>query len=485
MNLSNKIVRFGFGLLVGIIPQPRSYAQTGTQITVIVKNTTNIGTHYPSLSNANPADGLRPSDKISNFVDAVPSEGIGAKPDKNGVIKTAASSSGPYYRLNALQLYIEPGGSLTVDFNHKAKPGDLLFTGKNADVNQWLNQDLFLFNRDLAFDDDGFQDTLQSYHAYRKLLFQRISKARDELGRLNINSAFKQDGNVRLNFVAINALIAYLSYNITWKFNIKRSLDNDTVKDKKIFAMAHAFYQNKHDSITNDINLLLPNVYLKNYTDFPEVAAALSEIANFDPAYFVKVEPDSYKEFYSVISAINEGNNNDFFFSKKLETLALNIHEPDLKAIVSKWQNTYGGLQTDQPALDVVLQDTAGHKIKLADLKGKSLYIDVWATWCGPCVQLKPYFEGLADQYRQSNISFVSISADQDKSKWVAYVKSHPIPGNVQQYVIDDEPAFSKLYLLNFIPRFMLISKDFRFITAQAPTPDDPAAAKYIDQFKN
>ena len=56
--------------------------------------------------------------------------------------------------------------------------------------------------------------------------------------------------------------------------------------------------------------------------------------------------------------------------------------------------------------------DTSGKVVTLSSLKGKYVYIDVWATWCGPCKQELPYFKEVADAYKGRNMYFVGLSID-------------------------------------------------------------------------
>src|SRR5690606_134699 len=72
-----------------------------------------------------------------------------------------------------------------------------------------------------------------------------------------------------------------------------------------------------------------------------------------------------------------------------------------------------------------------GNTVSLADLKGKYLYIDIWATWCRPCLQQLPAMKELEEKYRDKNIEFVSISVDKDadKPKWKNMVDSREMKG--------------------------------------------------------
>src|SRR5690625_7878965 len=54
-----------------------------------------------------------------------------------------------------------------------------------------------------------------------------------------------------------------------------------------------------------------------------------------------------------------------------------------------------------------------GGKTSLESLRGKYVYIDVWATWCGPCLREIPYLKEVEKDYRNKNIEFVAISIDE------------------------------------------------------------------------
>lgn len=68
--------------------------------------------------------------------------------------------------------------------------------------------------------------------------------------------------------------------------------------------------------------------------------------------------------------------------------------------------------------------DLSGKKVSLSDFKGKYVYIDIWATWCGPCQREIPHLQKLEEKYHGKDIYFVSISCDNNKKAWENRVRA-------------------------------------------------------------
>ena len=64
------------------------------------------------------------------------------------------------------------------------------------------------------------------------------------------------------------------------------------------------------------------------------------------------------------------------------------------------------------PAPDFELENIAGGKTKAADLKGKVLVLDFWATWCEPCIMEIPKFNKMADEFKGKNVEVVGITVE-------------------------------------------------------------------------
>ncbi|MCB0458850.1 MAG: TlpA family protein disulfide reductase [Flavobacteriaceae bacterium] len=123
-----------------------------------------------------------------------------------------------------------------------------------------------------------------------------------------------------------------------------------------------------------------------------------------------------------------------------------------------------------------------GGTTSLDDLKGKYVYIDLWATWCAPCKAEIPFLKKVEEEYHDKNIAFVSISLDREKDyeTWKKMVAEKELTG-IQLYFKGDE-EFVDAYKVTGIPRFLLIDPQGNIVTADAPRPSD---GKLIELFKS
>lgn len=127
-----------------------------------------------------------------------------------------------------------------------------------------------------------------------------------------------------------------------------------------------------------------------------------------------------------------------------------------------------------------------GGKTSLKDLKGKYVYIDVWATWCKPCVSEIPSLIELESIYGD-RIHFVSISVDEPESreKWKAMIQEKGMKG-IQLFANQGEQSpFDIAYKINSIPRFILLDPNGIIVKPDAPRPSSSKTKELFDNLLN
>ncbi|AFD07464.1 TlpA family protein disulfide reductase [Solitalea canadensis] len=147
------------------------------------------------------------------------------------------------------------------------------------------------------------------------------------------------------------------------------------------------------------------------------------------------------------------------------------LFEPVKKQLLSlrEYLNEFGA---GKVAYNFNAIDINGKPIKLSDYKGKVVYMDVWASWCKPCVGEIPFGRTLEEKYKdRKDIIFITVSIDKKTDDWKSGLQKNN-PAGTPLYV---EGAFgglfAKSYGINSIPRFVIIDKNGKFIDANAPRP--------------
>ena len=120
-------------------------------------------------------------------------------------------------------------------------------------------------------------------------------------------------------------------------------------------------------------------------------------------------------------------------------------------------------------------------EFSLADFSGKLVYVDVWATWCGPCKAEIPSLQKLEGEYHDKNITFLSVSVDEDRQAWVDMVINDQL-GGVQLWA-DGWSQITKDYAIFGIPRFMLFDQDGKVISTDAPRPSSAEIRPLIEEY--
>jgi thiol-disulfide isomerase/thioredoxin len=172
--------------------------------------------------------------------------------------------------------------------------------------------------------------------------------------------------------------------------------------------------------------------------------------------------------------------------------LVVVLVNPAAKALVIQGLMTVGFFQprldSEEPKAitaanalpDVTFKDTEGKTIHLADLKGKVVFLNFWATWCPPCIAEMPSINKLYEKLRSNpNIVFLIVDADHDFNKSVPFMKKRrftmPIcmlTSNVPETLVS-----------NSIPTTTIIDKAGRITFHQEGSADysNPKIATYLE----
>ena len=215
-----------------------------------------------------------------------------------------------------------------------------------------------------------------------------------------------------------------------------------------------------------------------------------------DPTNLFVLERDLFDEKLNKLEKTIDSTNN-LYANKGVDSTILNsalkISKQYLKSVSMDYERRHPSAVKERLIAEKSISkkispkfenytDYKGGKKSLDSYLGKYIYIDMWATWCTPCIQQIPFLKSLEKEYNGKNIEFISISTDEYRKsggsweaaekKWRNFVKAKQLTGN--QLWAGKDYSFQQAYQINAIPRFILIGPQGNIVDANAPRPSEP-----------
>jgi thiol-disulfide isomerase/thioredoxin len=370
-----------------------------------------------------------------------------------------------YYQYLSPKLFLTPGTDICLSFEENETGMDTEITGKGSDESRYLNF-APLFAAEI-------NDTELSEEAFLALSDSLYNANLSELEKAGLSKTFNELERERLKYFSYSTLPSYPYFH--------RRLTMDTTYS------ASSVYWEK----LNGLLVIEPSqLQYKEYRSFISEAADRISIDKYPgirtiDALVKYVESDVTEpliaEFLinNKIFKMMEQRGLASLSDSDIEAFRRFVKTPELidsfETLYDKWNNISEG--SPSPNFNAI--DVNGNKFSLADFSGKYLYIDVWATWCGPCRIEIPHMKELEERYHGKDITFVSISCDADLEAWKSRVNEGMT--GVQLH-FDEGDNFMDDYIITGIPRFILLDREGKIISSDMSRPSDQETAVKLDQ---
>lgn len=274
------------------------------------------------------------------------------------------------------------------------------------------------------------------------------------------------------------------------------------------YANAFLMYPVSHTYLTQDTTLVLGKDYydtLRQYVKEDDDLADNDEYRNYmiETAHVFDEAGKNIRQLYPKVLAemsyIGENTKSDKVRESLIHFLAFTYVEGNGVENITDLQNLYYTYVTTPRLNDIFKKacakwdkaavgrpspmfkgvDVNGKEMTLRDFRGKYIYIDMWATWCGPCQKELPFLKKLEEKFKGRNIVFVGLSIDQDKAKWAARVKGGALSGT--QLYIGKGSKFQSDYRISGIPRFILLDPNGRIVNPDMTRPSSEDTEKILN----
>ena len=130
---------------------------------------------------------------------------------------------------------------------------------------------------------------------------------------------------------------------------------------------------------------------------------------------------------------------------------------------------------------NVSLYDLNGNKVDFSKFRGKYVYVDMWASWCVPCIMEIPHLIELEKNLSNSDVVFLSISIDNKEEAWKKKVTALGLEGNL---LIDKDNKLCEALNVRGIPFFIIYDKEGKLYKYNAPRPSDVRTKPLLEGLK-
>lgn len=393
---------------------------------------------------------------------------------------------------------LEPGKTACVEFALKKGKLNPKYSGDNVLESRYLFESTLLTPERYApreFDPDDFEDLSEEELQEMKANFEKLKR-----DTITFDEAYRRmdqhyaatkkaanavkDANRRAEYLhrtELHYLSGLLDLTETrahaWKMDLKKDAlyqqllnrinPNDEMGVDQIYRLPQRILQSQLTTNMRDVDqtayaLDYINIVNKNFTNDKVRHHLLSDLGMhiFNGSFNGQVfEMDKFWEA----------------FSKASPKRTLDYFQPIYESRMATKAGT--------PCPDVSFSDPQGNPHKLSEYFGKVLYIDIWATWCGPCCAEIPHIEKHVAHYKDNpKIQFISISIDHDHGAWERKLeKDKP---EWLQFICNKEEhqLISKQWGVTGIPRFIIINPDGTINQSEAFRPSAPDFRERIDK---
>ncbi|MDB4335150.1 TlpA family protein disulfide reductase [bacterium] len=362
------------------------------------------------------------------------------------------------------KIIANPGDSIHLEIDFK-DIGNIQFLGdnqkSNTDLNKYLNSNYCVFkfrNRETK------KMSISSYkHFCDRTKAIAEQKRQAFIKKINPSPVIR---NWTQNYINIAYQKSLLSFPLKSKvkydnldipvdyYNFLENIENnfpETITNTDIYGFLSTY-------TISFVQRTIVDSTLTNKNYYPRLMRALLD--KHKQSYFKQMLIGN--RFYKHLNR----NDLDFFTDNKM-LLEKNVYET---SIIIPLNNYYKELQKqiENPEISsnatlLKLDGTAGKSLIdsiRSQNKGKVIYLDFWATWCGPCIAEMPNSKKLKQKLAAENIEFVYVCVDSKEEKWKLALSQMQLDG--QHYYTNNKQSGSirKAFDIKGIPHYMLINKN-------------------------
>jgi len=371
------------------------------------------------------------------------------------------------------KLYLEPSYKLNITIDEKDFYGSIKYSGNGSNENNYLAKKDRLRN--------AFPISQRSYNSYATLEERDFLKQSDSIHQAYLQ-LFEMHNDFGNDFIFLESKSIEIenalriqefqqqkqlvennpAYRVSDKYpNPFEGIDLNNPKllvTYKYKTLVHSYFNEKAINLANEnnnVDFFIAYLQLLANSELNPKIKDLLGLDNAEYGFTYTKDLDKYHSTFTDYATINE--------------------------YIVKFNEQYNLKKSEkgQQAIGFEFEGIDGKMYELNDFRGKYVYIDIWASWCTPCIKQIPFLKSLEKNY-SDKINFVSIAWKDKPSQWKNAIQRENLQG-IQLFAGDKDAEFFKFFGVSSIPRFILLDREGKIIESNAKQPSEKSLENQLN----
>lgn len=365
------------------------------------------------------------------------------------------------------RLFMEPGQDLIMHSTGEDFGDIMEFGGAAGSANVFVIENLSAFRKEAGriLEEEVDQeptDFLEAINTSYTSFYNDLQKANQER---ELSEAF------------FNTFHDYLKYSFgTILFRYGSLLDD--VSPEALPPGYYEFTDSVSTAIDKPLNITPYLDYLENYLNYRSEKAATEhfesreqyQLHRFDLAGKHLEGPPQEVMKVREIHLLKE-NSHEETGEKLLKEIREEVSDDLLRIIEHEEHIPRSGPEEGDQAPAFKYPDPGGNEVALDSFRGDVVYLDIWASWCNPCLQEFPHTKELHKEFKDEDVTFLYVSIDEEEESWRSALEAHDLKGTNLYAGNHFDAQIMEDYGVDAIPRYIIISKAGEIVDINAPRP--------------
>lgn len=369
------------------------------------------------------------------------------------------------------KLFINVNDNLKLEVDGQKFDESLKFTGANAHINNYLAKKTLKFPKESLYNiykmpEKEFLKFIDSLQMVQLSLYNEYF-----FGVENKNASTKTFMELEMVDILYQFFEIKLNYHNFYSF--VNNLEKPIVPDSSYYEFLNEV-SFENENALNSISFVL---FLESYTDDEvskiykkDTTQKLIDIKEhyIESHFTVEIKSFSYAKWaYNLLQ-----RNADYLNGKRIvEKYKMSSKDNTYDSVLDQELAEAARLAVGNAAPDFTYPDINGKLVTLSNFLGKVVYIDIWASWCLPCLHQIPFAKDLENKLHDEEIVFLYVSVDESEDAWLKMVMEKELKGIHLISKVNFTSDIRTLYNVKGVPKYLIIDKQGNIADNNAKRP--------------